>query len=68
MAKHTSIKILRCEHRNIFKVCLTISQHYKKALNQLFIKGSYNQISKKLKKFGKNPFFFSALYDSKLGA
>ena len=27
MAKHT-LKILRCEHRKIFKVCLTIFQHY----------------------------------------
>ena len=27
MAKHT-LKILRCEHRKIFKVCLAIFQHY----------------------------------------
>ena len=27
MAKHT-LKIVRCEHRKIFKVCLTILQHY----------------------------------------
>ena len=27
MAKHT-LKILRCEHRKIFKVCLDILQHY----------------------------------------
>ena len=27
MAKHT-LKILRCEHRIIFKVCLAILQHY----------------------------------------
>ena len=27
MAKHT-LKILRCEHRKIFKVCLAILQHY----------------------------------------
>ena len=27
MAKH-SLKILRCEHRKIFKVCLVIFQHY----------------------------------------
>ena len=29
MAKHT-LKILRCEHRKIFKVCLAIFQHYEK--------------------------------------
>ena len=27
MAKHT-LKILWCEHRNVFKVCLAILQHY----------------------------------------
>ena len=27
MARHT-LKILRCEHRKIFKVCLAIFQHY----------------------------------------
>ena len=27
MAKHT-LKILRCEHRNVIKVCLDILQHY----------------------------------------
>ena len=27
MAKHT-LKILRCSHRKIFKVCLAILQHY----------------------------------------
>ena len=27
MAKHTA-KILRCEHRKNFKVCLAILQHY----------------------------------------
>ena len=27
MAQHT-FKILRCEHRKIFKVCLAILQHY----------------------------------------
>ena len=27
MAKHT-LKILRCSHRKIFKVCLAIFQHY----------------------------------------
>ena len=27
MAKHT-LKILRCEHRKIFKVCLAIFQYY----------------------------------------
>ena len=27
MAKHT-LKILRCKHRKIFKVCLAIFQHY----------------------------------------
>ena len=27
MAKHT-LKIVRCEHRKIFKVCLAIFQHY----------------------------------------
>ena len=27
MVKHT-LKILRCEHRKIFKVCLAIFQHY----------------------------------------
>ena len=29
MAKHT-LKILRCEHRIIFKVCLAIFQHYER--------------------------------------
>ena len=29
MAKHT-FKVLRCEHRKIFKVCLAIFQHYEK--------------------------------------
>ena len=29
MVKHT-FKILRCSHRKIFKVCLTILQHYEK--------------------------------------
>ena len=27
MAKH-NLKVLRCEHRKIFKVCLAIFQHY----------------------------------------
>ena len=27
MAKHT-LKIMRCSHRNVFKVCLAIFQHY----------------------------------------
>ena len=33
MAKHT-LKILRCEHRKIFEVCLAIFQHYEKGLNK----------------------------------
>ena len=36
MAKHT-FKILRCEHRKIFKVCLAIFQHYE-------IKGSKENV------------------------
>ena len=36
MAKHT-LKILRCSHRKIFKVCVAIFQHYK-------IKGSGNSL------------------------
>ena len=35
MAKHT-LKILRCSHRKIFKVCLAIFQHYA-------IKGNQNK-------------------------
>ena len=35
MAKHT-LKILRCEHRKIFKVCLAIFQHYAIKVNEMF--------------------------------
>ena len=38
MVKHT-LKILRLSHRKIFKVCLTIQQHYEiKVKNNLKIK------------------------------
>ena len=37
MAKHT-LKILRCEHRKIFKVCLTIFQHYAIKVKKEFYK------------------------------
>ena len=40
--QHT-LKILRCEHRKIFKVCLAIFQHYEinKGLNA-FMDNSFN--------------------------
>ena len=36
MAKHT-LKILRCEHRKTFKVCLAIFQNYEKRVNFVFM-------------------------------
>ena len=36
MAKHT-LKILRCEHHKVFKVCLAIFQHHELERNQKFI-------------------------------
>ena len=35
MAKHT-LKILRCEHRKIFKVCLAILQYMHERVNYVY--------------------------------
>ena len=59
MAKHT-LKILRCEHRKIFKVCLAIFQHYEIKVkliienskrNKDYFKNNNNNDSYKSEKF-----------------
>ena len=74
MAKHT-LKILRCQHRKIFKVCLAILQHYARkgdckgtqSHNHFVRKRILNHLAK-LVSCGINSLLFDSPYRSDLKA